>query len=138
VLAIECLSEIPDDRAALGQMVAALAPGGLLVVHVPDHDWRPVLRGSPFKWREEVRHGYDQAGLTAALREAGLEKIEVVPTYRSLAAASQEVRDRIKDSALLIRLAAFPFLVAAVWLEDVGVTWGRANALLATARRPFS
>jgi hypothetical protein len=85
-----------------------------------------------------VRHGYDQAGLTAALREAGLEKIEVVPTYRSLAAASQEVRDRIKDSALLIRLAAFPFLVAAVWLEDVGVTWGRANALLATARRPFS
>ena len=62
--------------------------------------------------------------------------IEVTPTYRSLATAAQELRDRIKGSALPIRLVAFPFLVGAVWLERLGITWGRPNALLATARRP--
>lgn len=136
VLAIECLSEIPDDRLALRQMAQALAPGGLLVVHVPDRAWQPVLPGSPSTWREQVRQGYDATGLRAALEVAGLEEVEVTPTYRSLTAAAQEVRDRIKDSALPIRLAAFPFLAAAVWLERLGITWGRANAMIATARRP--
>jgi trans-aconitate methyltransferase len=136
VLAIECLTEIPDDRAALRQMAAALAPGGLFVAHVPDREWRPVLPGSPSTWREQVRQGYGAAELTAALEEAGLERIEVTPTYRSLATAAQEVRDRIKGSALPIRLIAFPFLVGAVWLERLGITWGRPNALLATGRRP--
>lgn len=138
VLAIECLSEIPDDRKALRQMTGALAPGGLLVAHVPDRDWRPVLPGSPSTWREQVRQGYDPAGLAAALQEVCLERVEVSPTYRSLAAAAQEVRDRIKGSALAVRLAAFPFLAAAVRAERFGITWGRPNALIATGRRPGS
>ena len=58
------------------------------------------------------------------------------PTYRTLATAAQEIRDRIKGSPLAVRLAAFPFLAAAVRLELLGLTWGRANALMATARRP--
>jgi SAM-dependent methyltransferase len=136
VLAIECLSEIPGDGVALRQMAAALAPGGLIVVHVPDRRWRPVLRGSPSTWREQVRQGYDADELSSALEDAGFEKIEVASTYRSLVAAAQEVRDRIKDSALAIRLAAFPFLAAAVWLERWGITWGRPKALIATGRRP--
>ena len=77
VMALECLSEIPDDRAALGSMSAALAPEGLFVVQVPDAEWKPVLKGSPTTWREEVRHGYRPAALEAALAEAGLERIEV-------------------------------------------------------------
>jgi trans-aconitate methyltransferase len=136
VLAIECLSEIPDDRLALRQMVEALQPGGLLVVHVPERDWHPVFPASPSTWREQVRQGYDASELSAALQGAGLERIEVKPTYRSLAAAAQEIRDRIKDSPLPIRLAAFPFLAAAVWLEQIGVTWGGPNALIGTGRRP--
>ena len=85
VLAIECLSEIPDDRLALRQMSEALAPGGLLVAHVPERDWHPVLTGSAPTWREQVRQGYDAAELGDALREAGLEEIEVRPTSRTVA-----------------------------------------------------
>jgi SAM-dependent methyltransferase len=135
VLAVECLSEIPDDGQALRMMREALRPGGLLVVQVPERDWQPVLPGSPGTWREQVRQGYTAESLEGTLRGAGLEDVEVRPTYRGLAAAAQEIRDRIKDRGLLVRLLAFPFLAGAVRLERMGVTFGRANALLATARR---
>lgn len=135
VLAVECLSEIPDDRRALEMMAGALEPGGLLVAQVPDRDWQPVLPGSPGTWREQVRQGYSAAELEAALRGAGLEDVTVRPTYRSLAAGAQEVRDRIKDRGLAVRLLAFPFLAAAVRLERLGVTFGRPNALIAVGSR---
>jgi SAM-dependent methyltransferase len=135
VTAVECLSEIPDDRQALRMMREVLRPGGLLVVQVPERDWQPVLPGSPGTWREQVRQGYTAEQLQTLLEEAGFAEVEVRPTYRSLAAAAQETRDRIKDRGLLIRLLAFPFLAAAVRLERAGVTFGRANALLASGRR---
>jgi trans-aconitate methyltransferase len=134
--ALECLSEIPDDEGALRTITAALAPGGLLAVQVPDRDWRPVLPGSPTTWREQVRQGYTREQLTAVLERSGLRVIELKGTYRSLAAAAQEIRDRIKGSALPIRVAAFPALSAAVWLEQLGATWGRPNAIAAVTRRP--
>lgn len=132
VTAVECLSEIPDDRQALKMMRDALRSGGVLVVQVPERDWQPVLPGSPGTWREQVRQGYTAEQLQALLQEVGFAEVEVRPTYRSLAAGAQEVRDRIKDRGLLVRLFAFPFLAAAVRLERAGLTWGRGNALLAT------
>ena len=138
VLAIECLSEIPDDARALRGMTAALAPGGALIAQVPERDWHPVLPGSAATWREQVRQGYDAEGLSSALRDAGLDRVEIRPTYGTTAAAAQEVRDRIKASGLLVRLAAFPFLAGAVRLERWGITGGRSNALLAVGRRPGS
>jgi trans-aconitate methyltransferase len=136
VIALECLSEIPDDEGALRTMLAALRPGGTLAVQVPDRDWEPVLPGSATTWREQVRQGYSPEDLRAVLERVGLEGVETKGTYRSLAAAAQEIRDRIKDSALPIRLLAFPFLAAAVALEQRGITWGRSNAIFAAGRRP--
>lgn len=135
VVALECLHEIPDDRAALAAMSGALRPGGLLALQVPDRDWRPVLPGSSGIWREEVRHGYGEEELAALLREAGLQPVARRPTYRSLVAAAQEIRDRIKVSPLPVRLLAFPFLAAAVRLEEWGLTWGRPSAFLVLAHR---
>lgn len=136
VIALECLSEIPDDRAALAAMFGAAAPGAMVAVQVPDQDWRPVLPGSATTWREQVRQGYTQAGIEALLAETGLERVEARGTYRSLAAVAQEIRDRIKGTPLPVRLLAFPFLAAAVRLESLGLTWGRPNAIFATGRRP--
>lgn len=136
VLALECLSEIPDDEGALRTMLAALRPGGTLAVQVPDRDWEPVLPGSATTWREQVRQGYSAADLETVLSRVGLEGVETKGTYRSLAAAAQEIRDRIKDAALPIRLLAFPFLAAAVALEHRGITWGRSSAIFAAGRRP--
>jgi ubiquinone/menaquinone biosynthesis C-methylase UbiE len=135
VLAIECLEEIPGDRQALQMLSEALAPGGLLVAHVPEQGWRAVLPGSSSTWREQVRQGYSAEQLLVLLEEVGCVDVRVLPTYRSLAAVAQEVRDRIKDRGLLVRLLAFPFLAAAVRLERSGITFGRANALLAIGRR---
>ena len=135
VMALECLNEIPDDRAALASLAAALSPAGLFVVQAPERNWRPVLSGSDRTWREEVRHGYSAAGLAEALRSVGLERVEVEPTYRTTAALAQELRDRIKDGPLALRVAAFPALAGAVHLERRGLTGGRASAYFATARR---
>jgi trans-aconitate methyltransferase len=136
VVALECLGEIPDDDKALRMMAAALAPAGMLAAQVSELGWKPILPGSAATWREQVRQGYDAEGMAAVLRGAGLKRVEIRPTYRAVAAAAQEVRDRIKDAPLPLRLAAFPFLAAAVRLERWGLTWGRANAIFATARRP--
>jgi len=136
VVALECLHEIPDDEAALRTMAGALRPGGLLALQVPEEDWTPVLPGSTGIWREEVRHGYGREEIAADVRAAGLEPVELRPTYRSLAAAAQEIRDRIKGAPLPVRLLAFPFLAAAVRVEHLGLTWGKPSATLVLARRP--
>jgi SAM-dependent methyltransferase len=137
VMALECLNEIPDDRAAIASIAAALAPGGLFVVQAPHREWKPVLRNSDPTWRDEVRHGYDEEELRDVLSAAGLERIEVEPTYRSTASLAQELRDRVKDRSLAARTALFPAMVAAVRLERWGLTGGAANALFAVARQPL-
>lgn len=135
-VALECLHEIPDDEAALRSIAGALGPGGLLVLQVPEGDWKPVLPGSSGIWRDEVRHGYGRDEIADAVRRAGLVDVELSGTYRSLAAAAQEVRDRVKGSPLLLRLLLFPFLAAAAWIEGHGVSWGPPSAILVVARRP--
>jgi trans-aconitate methyltransferase len=134
VMALECLSEIPDDRAALAALSNALSADGMFVMQAPEQNWRPVLKSSDATWREEVRHGYSLTELTGMLAAAGLDRIEIEPTYRTTAALAQEQRDRIKDGPLALRAAAFPAMVAAVGLERRGLTGGRASALFATAR----
>jgi SAM-dependent methyltransferase len=136
VVALECLHEIPDDGAALRCLAGALSPGGLLVLQVPRRGWRPVLPGSPGIWRDEVRHGYEPEEIAGAVRKAGLDPVGRRLTYRSLAAAAQEVRDRIKGSPLALRTLLFPFLAAAAWMESRGITWGQPSAILLLARRP--
>ena len=136
VIALECLSEIPDDRAALRTMALSLRPGGLAVVQAPEQSWKPILKGSDPTWREEVRHGYSAEGLAAALREAGLGEVEVRPTFRATVELAQELRDRIKGRGTALRAAAFPAMAAAVRAERWGLTGGRANALFSLSRRP--
>lgn len=135
VLAIECLVEIEDDRRALRMLATALAPEGLLLVHVPARDWRPVLPGSSPIWRHEVRHGYDRAELVRLIEETGLTVVKVRGSYRRLVQLAQEIRDRIKTAPTWCRALAFPLMVLAVLLEGAGLTWGREQALLAVARR---
>jgi len=135
VLAIECLAEIEDDRGALRALGDAVAPDGLLLVHVPERDWRPVLPGSPGVWRDEVRHGYTGDELFRLIEETGLTVIELHGSYRRLVQLAQEIRDRIKRAPILIRALAFPLMVLAVRLEAAGVTWGREQALFAVAVR---
>jgi SAM-dependent methyltransferase len=136
VLAMECLEEIPDDEGATASFAAALRPDGLLLVHVPERDWRPVLSSSEETWRDEVRHGYTRDELVGLLERHGLRVVSVTPTTRGTVRLAQEVRDRIKTGRLAVRALAYPPLTLALWLERIGVTWGPARALYAEARKP--
>jgi SAM-dependent methyltransferase len=135
VLAIECLAEIPDDDSALRMMARALRPGGLLVAHVPEANWRPVLPGSEATWRDEVRHGYRPETFAAQLGSAGFSVIRMQGTCRSAVRVAQEIRDRIKDAPPSVRALAYPLMASAVMLERYGIQWGESRALFALARR---
>jgi ubiquinone/menaquinone biosynthesis C-methylase UbiE len=135
VVAIECLVEIPDDDAALRMMAQALRPGGLLIAHVPQEGWRPVLPGSEATWRDEVRHGYRREALAAQLGSAGLAVIGMQGTCRNVVRFAQEIRDRIKDAPPSIRALVFPLMALSVTLERYGIRWGESRALFALARR---
>ena len=136
MLAMECLEEIPDDEAATAAFAEALRPGGLLLVHVPERDWRPVLRSSEATWRDEVRHGYTRDELVGLLERHGLHVVRLTPTTRGTVRLAQEARDRIKTARLVVRALAYPPLTLALWLERIGITWGPARALYAEARKP--
>jgi SAM-dependent methyltransferase len=136
VAAIECLEEIPQDTQALRRMIAALRPGGLFVAHLPQREWKPVLRGSEPTWKHEVRHGYDAAELSTRLAALGLRDVSVDGTSRGLVRLAQELRDRASTRSIVLRAALAPLLVGAVPLERSGVTWGSARALIVRARRP--
>jgi SAM-dependent methyltransferase len=135
VAAIECLAEIPDDRAALAAMSQALRPGGLFVAHVPEESWTPVLPGSPRTWKREARHGYGEEGLRESLEEVGLERIEIRPTTGVLLHAAEEVRSRTKNRSLKVRSIVHPFLRIAVRSEQLGLTAGSARGLFVTGRK---
>ena len=136
VLAIECLTEVPDDHRVLQGLAGAVAPGGWLLAHVPERSWSPILRGSSPIWRAEVRHGYRPEEISVSLRDAGLVEVEVVPTLRGTVTLAQEVRDRHKRGPLAVRALLYPLMLAAVALERRGLTWGSRRALLARGRRP--
>ena len=88
-----------------------------------------MLPGSAGTWREEVRQGYTPTDIAALLAQAGLEPVEIAAaTYRSLAAAAQEVRDRIKERRPA-GCACSPsrFLPAAVRLEQPRPHLGQAE-----------
>jgi len=136
VVAMECLEEIEDDEAAVDSLASALRPDGLLLVHVPERDWQPVLRESDHRWKDQVRQGYAREELVALLETKGLEVLTVEPTTRGTVRLAQEIRDRIKTTGLITRMLAYPPLTVALWLERVGVTWGPARALYAEARKP--
>ena len=136
VAAIECLAEIPEDRAALTSMTQALKPDGLFLAHVPEHSWSPVFRGSPTTWQREARHGYGEEQLRELLEQVGLDRVEILPTTRAMLHAAEEIRTRTKRRSLKVRALVHPFLRAAVRSEQFGLTGGAARGLFVTGRRP--
>lgn len=136
VLAIECLSEIPHDDAALANLVRAVRPGGQVLAHVPERDWLPLLRGSEPRWRCEVRHGYTEREIVAKLEQAGAVIVAATPTMHVAVGVAQEVAERLKERSLRRRALVYPALATAVRLERLGLTWGPARALFVEATVP--
>lgn len=135
VLALECLTLIPDDQAALSSMAAALRPGAVFLAHVPDKNWQPVSARGRTIWPGEIRHGYTLEELTEKLERAGLTLVAATPTSRSLARLGSELADRVAHAPSPLRLAWYPFSIAIAWLDRRGVSWGKPTGLFVEARR---
>ncbi len=137
VAALECLLEIDEDAAALESVAQALRPDGLLVAHVPERDWRPLLRSSRPAWKLEVRHGYRRDELVSLLERAGLRVERVTPTTRGTLQLAEEARDRVRHARLTLQALALPLVRAALLLERAGLTWGPARGFFLEARKPL-
>jgi SAM-dependent methyltransferase len=137
VAALECLLEIQDDEGAVASLAGALRPGGLLVLHVPERDWKPLFRTGRRTWKLEVRHGYGREEIVELVERAGLRVHRVSATTRGMLQLAEEARDRVRGSSLRVRALALPLVRTAVLLERTGITWGPARAFHIEARKPM-
>jgi SAM-dependent methyltransferase len=135
VAALECLLEIEQDKAALTSFAHALRPGGLFVAHVPERNWKPLLRSSRPTWKREVRHGYDRDEIVSLLERAGLRVQSTVPTTRGTVQLAEELRERVRARHLLLRAAALPAVRGSLLLERAGLTWGPPRGFYLEARK---
>jgi SAM-dependent methyltransferase len=81
IVCVDVMEHIRDDVAAFRWLADHLAPGGVLILHVPASPQRHVIRSIDRAIAAEVRagegphvrEGYDPDGCRALLRAAGLE-----------------------------------------------------------------
>ena len=135
VVALECLSQIPDDAALLRSLAEMLRPGGTFLFHVPDAGWTPVLRGSRRAWRGEVRHGYRPEDIRALASAAGLGVDSVVPTTFAPLQTVDELRYRLAGRPVRVRTVAWVADLVANRLDRLGLPLGRPRAWLVQGRR---
>jgi len=86
ILCIDVLEHIPNDAQTVVNLGGALRPGGLLYLHAPRDQFRPILSQrfarEAAEFEEHVRHGYRQDALVQLARDAGLEVLKAGPTWR--------------------------------------------------------
>jgi SAM-dependent methyltransferase len=90
---LDVLEHVPEDRATLAAIAGRLAPGGALLVTVPQHQW---MWSSHDVANHHVRR-YDRAGLAAAFAGSGLQ-LRLLTSFNSLLfplAVAQRLASRI-------------------------------------------
>jgi SAM-dependent methyltransferase len=141
LLALDVIEHIEEDEVALGAMLAALRPGGALVLSVPQHPW---LWTEIDAWSGHKRR-YRRPELVARLRGAGFQ-VEMVTSFATLIlpllVLARKRRRRTFDplaelridprvNSLLRLLSTFER-----GLIFAGVRLPAGGSLLAVARRP--
>jgi SAM-dependent methyltransferase len=121
VLCIDILEHIQDDAAAIRGIYRALAPEGLLVLHVPALYRRyPVWKKSlNFDVETHVRKGYELQEIQDKIRDANFTLLESGYTYGFLETLANNLsymitRARMENKHLYA--LAFPFLNVLSWL----------------------
>lgn len=140
--AFDVIEHIKDDRSMIRGMAAALAPGGVVLITVPQH---PFLYGpADVAARHERR--YTAAGLRAALRASGLT-VECLTSFVSLlfpAMAAVRLAAKYRagayDSAEEFKIGSLNgvflrVMAAERWSIRRGLRWPFGGSLLAVARK---
>ena len=142
IICLDVLEHIADDQAAVARMMAALKPGGWLVVHVPNL-WYQRLGGSMHTcppdeaWQinpGHVRNGYTPEQLGQLLQSASAEHVESHPRHGRWSDLAHSVYRWLERPAFL-RLLAVP-LVDTIWMLDRLMPSAHCNTVFGIARKP--
>ncbi len=120
VVCVDILEHIEEDGRALGNLAGALAPGGLLLLHVPALYRRyPVFKKSVnFDVPTHVRPGYRVEEIVEKARAAGLEVVASGETYGFLETLANNASygiTRARKQNREIYALAFPLLNLLGW-----------------------
>lgn len=151
VIASEVLEHIPDDRCALAEISRVLKPDGALIVTIPH---RQFYFAHDDRYVEHYRR-YELKDLTALLKEAGMETVDVrkvlgplekitmcgVTLYASLLERRHQNRSAGPKRKALSRFTILMFkwlnrfYAAGVWLDAQIMPRPLATVLLIKARK---
>ncbi len=119
----DVLEHILDDRAALGNVVAAVRPGGLVAITVPDRSAPPIWgdRVSPVEDGSHVRQGYTTDELRSLVEGAGLEAVQWGrfggPLARAWTGVWRRLAARGGGMAALLRAVWVAIMWVVCWLD---------------------
>lgn len=139
VVSVDNLEHVEDDVTAMRALGRALRPDGTLVVHVPAHDRRWLIRGRRvnFDVPGHVRPGYHWDEIVGKLNEAGFELADVRWTYGALETFTNNISYLITGADQRhksLYAVAFPPLLGLSYLGQFSrPEWGAG--ILAIARR---
>ncbi len=126
-LCTEVLEHVPDDRRAVAELARVLRPGAILVVTVPSPPAPPD--------RAHVREGYDLAGLTTLLAEAGFTTARHAWCFHGVMRATARTWGGVPRRSWLLRRLTPRVLFTALGRLDAALGIGRPWDLIVIARR---
>ncbi|MDQ4039103.1 MAG: class I SAM-dependent methyltransferase [Actinomycetota bacterium] len=142
ITAFDVLEHIVDDKAAVGELVRALEPGGHLLVHVPRDRWltrsgRVHAVPDADAWRinaGHVRQGYSPERMRALLEDSGLTVLEVSAWLGRWGTLAHEFYARV-ETPIALRLLSLPVTDACAALDRRAGT-PEGNTIYARAVKP--
>ncbi len=116
VLNVDVVEHIEDDRRVFRNFARVLAPGGRLLLHTPamadELSEAEVLSRTPAVG-EHAREGYTRSMMRERLAQAGLEELELRPTYGTAGGLAWRLGVRGPLCALKLGFWTLPFVL--VW-----------------------
>jgi SAM-dependent methyltransferase len=140
VVSVDNLEHVEDDVTAMKRLLAALRPGGRLVVHVPGYERRWLIFGRRvnFDVPGHVRPGYSSDDLVQKLQRAGFEVHEHGYTYGALETLTNNISYLVTGADQRrkgLYAVVFPVLLGLSWFGQFSrPRWGAG--VLAVAERP--
>lgn len=140
VVNIETLEHIDDHESAARNLYEAVAPGGILVCHVPSYYSRMFGKESVnIDVPGHVRPGYHGPDLLELLQNVGFEVSDWTSTYGSLETWCQRFSYRVTGAAMKnagLYSLLFPFLRVIGWIGGCFNPGKGGTNVLVVARKP--
>ena len=137
ICCVDVMEHIVDHDAVFNNFTNWLAPGGFLILHVPQKNQKFLfIKRTPGQAGDlHCREGYDLSELTAKLEPRGLKVIFYKHTFDRLASLATELDEILWRNHLhLVWLVFYPiFLLIAVW--DIIHRGKQGQGILITAKK---